>query len=415
MIELAEARRVLLAACPRLEPVQLDSAAADGCVLAADVIAPANVPPFDNSSVDGYAVRAVDVAGAAEGSPVRLHVLGSVLAGSMAGRPVGEGQAWKVMTGAPLPEGADAVVMVERTSATRTEQLGAAGDLVEVLSEVAAGAGVRGAGSDVRAGERVLAAGTVLRPAHLGVLASVGADRVQGYRRLRVGVLVTGDELVTGGAELRPGQIYESNRAMLLALLVRANCEPVDLGVAGDDVDGLRELLSSALRRCDAVLTSGGVSMGDSDPVRAVLDQFGGLNWLQVAIRPAKPFAFGVLPGPTGPVPVLGLPGNPVSALVSFELLARPALRQMMGHPDPYGCTVLGIADAPLPRPHGDGRTAFLRVSCRFEPDGRLHVRPVAGQDSHQLSASAAAAGLAEVGDGRRVEAGDELPVHLLS
>lgn len=415
MIELAEARRVLLAACPRLEPVELDSAEADGCVLAADVIAPANVPPFDNSSVDGYAVRAPDTAGAAESNPVRLRVLGSVLAGSVAAQPVGPGQAWKVMTGAPMPEGADAVVMVERTSASRTEQLGAAGDTVEVLSEVTAGAGVRRAGSDVRAGELVLPAGTVLRPAHLGVLASVGAVRVQGYRRLRVGVLVTGDELVTGGAELRPGQIYESNRAMLLALLVRANCEPVDLGVAGDDVANLRELLSSALRRCDAVLTSGGVSMGDSDPVRAVLDQFGGLNWLQVAIRPAKPFAFGVLAGPDGPVPVLGLPGNPVSALVSFELLARPALRQMMGHPDPYGRTVLGVADAPLTRPHGDGRTAFLRVSCQFAADGRLHVRPVAGQDSHQLSASAAATGLAVVEDGRRVEAGDELPVHLLS
>ncbi|MEO7261597.1 MAG: gephyrin-like molybdotransferase Glp [Jatrophihabitantaceae bacterium] len=415
MIDLAEARRVLLAACPPLEPVRLDSAEADGCVVAADVIASANVPPFDNSSVDGYAVRAADVAGAAESSPVRVSVLGSVLAGSVAGQPVGPGQAWKVMTGAPVPEGADAVVMVERTSASRTEQLGAAGDQVEVLSEVSPGAGIRRAGSDVRTGELVLAAGTVLRPAHLGVLASVGAWQVTGYRRLRVGVLVTGDELVTSGGQLRPGQIFESNRAMLLALLVRANCEPVDLGVAGDDVATLHERLSSALDSCDAVLTSGGVSMGDSDPVRAVLERFGGLNWLQVAIRPAKPFAFGALPGPSAPVPVLGLPGNPVSALVSFELLARPALRQMMGHPDPYGCILLGIADAPLPRPHGDGRTAYLRVSCKFGPDGRLHARPVAGQDSHQLSASAAAGGLAQVEDGRRVEPGDEVPVHLLS
>lgn len=415
MIDLAEARRLLLAACSPLEPVQLDSAGADGCVLAADVTAPGNVPPFDNSSVDGYAVRAADVAGAGPASPVRLAVLGSVLAGSVADRPVGPGQTWKVMTGAPLPAGADAVVMVERTSATRTEQLGGAGDQVEVRAEVAAGAGIRRSGSDVRAGELVLAAGTVLRPAHLGVLASVGAWQVSGYRRLRVGVLVTGDELVTAGGELGPGQIYESNRAMLLALLIRANCEPVDLGVAGDDVDALHERLSTALLSCDAVVTAGGVSMGDSDPVRAVLDRFGGLTWLQVAIRPAKPFAFGVLPGLAGPVPVLGLPGNPVSALVSFELLARPALRHMMGHAEPYGCVVLGIADAPLPRPHGDGRIAFLRVSCRFEADGRLHARPVSGQDSHQLSASAAAGGLAQVEDGRRVEAGDEVPVLLLS
>lgn len=420
MIDLAEARRTLLAACPRIEPVSLNSADADGCVLAADVVASGNVPPFDNSSVDGYAVRAADTAGAAATSPVRLAVLGSVLAGSVANRPVGQGQTWKVMTGAPVPEGADAVVMVERSSASRAEQLGAAGDQVAILAEVRPGAGIRRAGSDVRAGALVLPAATVLRPAHLGVLASVGARQVTGYRRLRVGVLVTGDELVTDGAPLRPGQIHESNRAMLLALLVRANCEPVDLGVAGDDVAVLADRLSAAAQTCDAVLTSGGVSMGDSDPVRAVLERFGGLTWLQVAIRPAKPFAFGMLPGPgpgpgSVPVPVLGLPGNPVSALVSFELLARPALRQMMGHSDPFGTSVLGIADEPLERPHGDGRTAFLRVSCQFGPDGRLHVRPVAGQDSHQLSASAAAGGLAQVEDGRRVSAGDELPIHLLS
>jgi molybdenum cofactor synthesis domain-containing protein len=415
VIELAEARRVLLAACPRIEPVQLDPAGADGCVLAADVIAPANVPPFDNSSVDGYAVRTADLAGAAADSPVQLEVLGSVLAGSVADRPVAPGQAWKVMTGAPVPDGADAVVMVERTSATREQQLGAAGDRVEVFAEPAPGAGIRRAGSDVRAGNRVLAAATVLRPAHLGVLASVGARQVSGYPRLRVGVLVTGDELVTDGSELRPGQIHESNRTMLLALLARANCRPVDLGVAGDEVTALQERLEAAVRSCDAVLTSGGVSMGDSDPVRAVLDRFGGLNWMQVAIRPAKPFAFGTLPGPDSPVPVLGLPGNPVSALVSFELLARPALRHMMGHPDPYGTTVLGIADGPLFRPHGDGRTAFLRVRCQFGPDGRLHAQPVTGQDSHQLSASADAGGLAVVEDGRRVEPGDEVPVHLLS
>lgn len=418
MIELAEARRTLLDACPRIEPVQLPAAAADGCVLAADVISRSDVPPFDNTGVDGYAVRAADTGIGSEAQPVVFEVLGSVLAGSVADRPVGPGQAWKVMTGAPLPAASDAVVMVEESSASAADPLASAGDRVSLSGPVRAGAGTRRAGSDVRAGDRVLAAGTVLRPAHLGVLASIGAHRVLGYRRLRVGVLVTGDELVADDRALRPGQIYESNRAMLLALLGRNNCEPVDLGVAGDDLATLESRLGEAVAGCDVVLTSGGVSMGDADPVKAVLDRLGRLHWLQVAIRPAKPFAFGLLDGPAGPVLVLGLPGNPVSSLVSFELLARPALRRMMGHDEPDATSspnILAIADEPLRRPHGDGRTAYLRVISHFGPDGRLHVRPVAGQDSHQLSASAGADALAEVADGREVAAGDEVNVQLLS
>lgn len=415
MIELADARRTLLAACPSLAPVALPTADADGCVIAADVVAGHAVPPFDNTSVDGYAVRAADTAAATADEPVYLDVLGSVLAGSVADRPVEPGQTWKVMTGAPLPAGADAVVMVERTSASAGSQLGGPGDRVAVLASVRAGAGIRRTGSDVAPGETVLAAGTMLRPAHLGVLGSVGAQRVLAYRRLRVGVLVTGDELVMDGSELRPGQIHESNRAMLKALLVRANCEPVDLGVASDDVADLAERLREAMTVCDVIVTSGGVSMGDSDPVKAVLDRMGRLNWMQVAIRPAKPFAFGVLDGPAAPVLVLGLPGNPVSSLVSFELLARPALRHMMGHRDPYRAPVLAIADDRLSRPLGDGRTAFLRVTSLMASDGRVHVRPVTSQDSHQLSASADADALAEVADGRTVEAGQDVLVHPLS
>lgn len=412
MIELDEARERLLAACPAPVPVELAVAEADGCVLAADVSATGDVPPFDNTSVDGYAVRAAELAAASPDRPVTLEVLGSVLAGSVADRPLGAGQTWKVMTGAPLPAGADAVVMVENSSATQGNPLGSPGDRVALSAAVPAGTGIRRAGSDVRAGARVLAAGTVLRPAHLGVLASIGARRVPVYPRLRVGVLVTGDELITDARPLRPGQIYESNRAMLMSLLRRANCEPVDLGVAGDDLDQLQRRLATAIAECDVLLTSGGVSMGDSDPVKAVLDRLGRLNALQVAIRPAKPFAFGVLDGPTL---LIGLPGNPVSALVSFELLARPALLQMMGHRERYPAAILAIADAELQRPHGDGRTAYLRVSSEFGPDGRLHVRPVRGQDSHQLSASAGADALARVADGQRVAAGDQVEVFPLS
>jgi molybdenum cofactor synthesis domain-containing protein len=199
---------------------------------------------------------------------------------------------------------------------------------------------------------------------------------------------------------------------MLMSLLRRANCEPVDLGVAADDVGQLERRLAGAITECDVLISSGGVSMGDSDPIKAVLDRLGRLNAMQVAIRPAKPFAFGVLDGPTL---LLGLPGNPVSALVSFELLARPALARLMGHRDPVPASLPAIADAPLERPHGDGRTAYLRVSSRFGPDGRLHVRPVSGQDSHQLAASAGADALARVADGQRIGTGDEVSVIQLS
>lgn len=413
MIELEEASRQLLAGCPAPpRPLMINSADAADCVLAEDVVATGNVPPFDNASVDGYAVRTADLIGASAGQPAVLQVLGSVLAGSVADQPVRPGTAWKVMTGAPLPPGADAVVMVEDSSASPGNPLGSRGDRVGLARSVQQGAGVRRVGGDIRTGELVLAAGTVLRPAHLGVLASTGSHQVAIHPRLRVGVLVTGDELVTEARPLEPGQIYESNRAMLMSLLRKVNCEPVDLGVARDDLAQLEYRLATAIGECDVLITSGGVSMGDADPIRAVLDRLGRLNWMQVAIRPAKPFAFGVLDGPTL---LLGLPGNPVSSLVSFELLAKPALRHLMGHRDPYPRAIPAIAETELLRPHGDGRTAYLRVSSEFGPDGRLHVRPVTGQDSHQLSATAGANALARVPDGRHITAGDEVDVLLLT
>ncbi|HTZ44279.1 MAG TPA: gephyrin-like molybdotransferase Glp [Jatrophihabitans sp.] len=412
MIELAEARRRLLAACPVLEPARLHVDDAAGCVLAADVTAATAVPPFDNSSVDGFAVRAADVRGATPDRPVELAVLGSVLAGSVADAPVTPGTTWKVMTGAPLPAGADAVVMVEDSSAEQGDPRSLPGDRVRLFAAPRPGTGVRLAGSDVTDGALVLAAGTVLRPAHLGVLASVGVRQVPVYPRPRVGVLVTGDELASAGQPLEPGQIYESNRAMLMALVRRVGCEPVDLGIARDDRVALRSRLAGAVAECDVVLTCGGVSMGDADPVKAVLADLGRLNWLQVAIRPAKPFAFGVLDGPTL---LMGLPGNPVSSLVSFELLAAPALRHLAGQREPFARPIKAILDADLPPARDDGRTGYLRVMAEFGPDGRLHARPVDRQDSHQLSASAAANGLAEVPPGASPRSGEELPVLLLS
>lgn len=410
MIELDEARRELLAACPPVEPVTLHSADALGCVLAADVVSTVVVPPFDNSSLDGYAVRTADLTGAGADSPVRLEVLGSVLAGATATTPVGPGQAWKVMTGAPLPAGADVVVMVENTSANKENPRSKPGDSIELFAQPNRGVGVRQAGSDVRVGQLVFPRGTVLRAAHLGVLASVGAQKVLVHPRLRVGVLVTGDELVTEDRPLRPGEIYESNRAMLMALVRQANCEPVDLGVAADDLPALHSRLSRAIAECDVIVTSGGVSMGDADPIKAVLEQLGRLNWLQLAIRPAKPFAYGVLDGPTL---LLGLPGNPVSSLVSFTLMAAPALRRMLGHTEVLPEFLRAISDDDFPRPNRDGRTAYLRANAAFGSDGRLHVQPLSQQDSHQLAATANANALVRVPSGAQPKVGDEVDVLL--
>jgi molybdenum cofactor synthesis domain-containing protein len=221
-----------------------------------------------------------------------------------------------------------------------------------------------------------------------------------------VAVLSTGDELVDDGSPLAPGQIRESNKTMLAGLLAQAGCEVVDLGVVRDDEALLESVLREAAGTCDAIVTSGGVSMGDYDVVKAVLGRIAEMRWMQLAIKPAKPFAFGTL----GRVPVFGLPGNPVSSLVSFELLARPALRRMMGHREPGRPRVRAVADAPLSR-RSDGKVHFQRVVTAFGDDGRVHVHPVAAQGSHQLAATALAGGLALVPDGDGILAGGEVDV----
>lgn len=399
MIPLSEARDHVLAACAPLDADELPLADAVGCVVAAPVTSPEDVPPFDNTAVDGFAVRAADVADA----PVTLAVIDTVAAGAARTEPVGPGEAVRIMTGAPLPPGVDAVVMVEDSEAI-------ADDKVRLLARVAPGDAVRRAGSDVRAGDVVVTPGTVLGPAHLGVLASIGRTTVTVHRRPRVGVLSTGDELVSDGGPLAPGQIRESNKHMLLALVAAAGAEPVDLGVVRDDETALEAALVDAAARCDVLVTSGGVSMGDFDIVKAVLSRWAEMRWMQIAIRPAKPFAFGVLTIGARRVPVIGLPGNPVSSFVSFELLARPALRRLAGHPEPLRPLIRAVADEDMGR-RPDGKTHWVRVFGGFGPDGRLHVRTTGPQGSHQLAATAAAQGLAAVLDGDGVPAGGELDV----
>jgi molybdopterin molybdotransferase len=400
VIPLEDAQSLVIESCPPVAPteVELDPVAAVGLVLAEDVVAGEAVPPFANSAVDGYAVRAADLAS----TPVELEVVGVLAAGAAPTVAVGPGQAIKIMTGAPIPDGADAVVMVEDSEPVGERR-------VRLRAGVAAGTAVRRAGDDVRPGDLLFTAGTVIRPAVIGVLASVGVRTVRVHPRIRVAVLSTGDELVTDGSPLGPGQIRESNLSMLVGLLVDAGCEPVDLGVVRDDEAELERVLREAAATCDAIVTSGGVSMGDHDVVKAVLGRIAHMRWMQIAIKPAKPFAFGLLEG----VPVFGLPGNPVSSLVSFEMLARPALRRMGGHRRLARRSLVAVADDGFAR-RPDGKVHLVRVTTDFADDGRCHVRPVAAQGSHQLAATALADALAVLPDGEGVPPGGDVAVVML-
>ena len=408
MISLDAVQQEIFGVIPVLEPVSTGRADALGLVLAQAVEAPEPVPPFANTAMDGYAVRAVDTVGATSELPVRLRVVGDLPAGHAPTVAVGNGEAIRIMTGAPMPEGADAIAMVE---VTRRD----GDDGVLIGEEATHGQHVRGAGGDVAAGATVFEAGTVLGPAHVGVLATVDAQLVSVFPRARVGVLSTGDELVESGP-LAPGKIRDSNRPMLLAMLERAGAEPIDLGSAADDEISMTATLAEAVTSCDAVITSGGVSVGDYDYVSAALERIAAddplgtsrVDWYQVAIKPAKPLCFALLRG----TPVFGLPGNPVSSFVSFELFARPALRKMMGHEDWFRPLIEARALETMRR-KVDGKLHFDRVVVSWS-DGGYSALGVRTQESNALAASASANGLAILPDGDGVPAGAAVSVILL-
>jgi molybdopterin molybdotransferase len=406
LIPLADARARVLAGCPQLDSTEVAIDDALGCVTAEPIVAAEDVPPFANTAMDGYAVRAADIAGASPGHPVKLRVTGTLAAGTASTAPVAAGEALRIMTGAPFPLGADAIAIVETTEPAD------GGRSVLVRQPASAGEHVRPAGEDIAIGQEVFGAGTVLHPGHIGVLASIGREKVTVVARARVGVLSTGDELVEGAGELGPGQIRDSNRHTLLALVRQSGFEAVDLGVAHDSEDAIQGVIQRGVVSCDALLTSGGVSMGEFDYVKKVLDSLGEMSWMQVAIRPAKPLAFGVVAG----TPVFGLPGNPVSSIVSFELFARPGLRQMMGFPAAMldRPRVRAVADDGLRR-RPDGKLHLARVLVHYGDDGRYHARLSGGQASNLLRSMALANGLALLPDGDGVGPGKDVEVLLLS
>jgi molybdopterin molybdotransferase len=403
MVPLADARRVVLDAVRVLpaEPLALDEAV--GRVSAQTVTAAGDIPPFANSAMDGYALRASDTVGA----PVILEVVAEIMAGDVPRLPLEPGRAMRIMTGAAVPEGADAVVPVEQTEVEKDRER------VRVLTVAQPGEFVRLPGDDIRAGTEVFGTSTVLTPARIGVLASLGMTEVFVHKVPRVGVLSTGDELADPTEPLPPGKIRDSNRPALLALVRQSGFIPVDLGTVGDDEDSIGGAMRLGASCCDAVLTSGGVSVGDVDLVKVVLDELSGgsMRWMQVAIKPAKPFAFGMIDD--GRVPVFGLAGNPVSAVVGFELFARPALRVVSGHLQPDRPVVRGVAATDLRR-RPDGKLHLMRVVVRHQDDGTLSVVPSGVQASHMLNALAEANALALVPDGEGVRVGERLEVMML-
>jgi molybdopterin molybdotransferase len=416
----------ILATVRPLEPIELNLLDAQGCVLVDDVTVPLSLPPFDNSSMDGYAVRVADVAGASEEFPAVLEVVGDVAAGQADPLSVGPGQAARIMTGAPLPPGAETVVPVEWTdgglgegpaAGMRARSLapeGAEGQ-VHVYRPAEARAHVRAKGSDVRSGARALEAGTILGPPQIALLAAIGRGRVRVRPRPRVVVLSTGSELVQPDEELAAGQIYDSNSFALTAAARDAGAIAYRVGAVADDAETLRSTIEDQLVRADLMVTTGGVSVGAYDVVKEALahvadeaEPGSGVDFRKLAMQPGKPQGFGSV-GPDH-TPLLALPGNPVSSYVSFELFVRPAIRTLMGLPDVHRPTTTAslTADEALSSPKG--RRQFLRGTFA---DGA--VTPVGGAGAHLVAALAHADALIVVPeDTETVEPGAEVEVVLL-
>ncbi len=413
-----------------LEPIELQLLDAQGCVLVEDIPVPTSLPPFDNSSMDGYAVRTADVEGASEEFPAVLSVIGDVAAGAGDLPVVGPGQAARIMTGAAMPPGAEAVVPVEWTdgglgggpvdsmSARSASPEGAAGE-VRVHRPVSAGRHVRPRGSDVRAGSLALGAGTVLGPPQVGLLAAIGRGSVRVRPRPRVVVLSTGSELVPPDEQLGSGQIYDSNSFALTAAARDAGAIAYRVGAVADDADTLRATIEDQLIRADLVVTSGGVSVGAYDVVKEVLSKIdeasGSVEFRRLAMQPGKPQGFGLI-GPDR-TPLLALPGNPVSAYVSFELFVRPAVRALMGRASVRRETARARLETEEPLSSPDGKRQFLRGSYLPPAPGeaRGSVRPVGGAGSHLVAALAQANVLIDVPEKTvRLAAGEEVTVVLL-
>ena len=405
MISVEEAQEKVLSYVHILEEAERPILECLGQVLAKDIYSTIDVPPLDNTAMDGYAVKAKDTGGASQQSPRFLRIIGTVAAGSISRHEVTQGTAIRIMTGAPIPAGADAVVQFEDTD---EEVRQTTSDTIGILCEARSGLNIRKAGEDITEGSLVLSKGTTLTPSAIGVLASLGLSTAKVIRRPVVAILATGDELVDIDQPLPPGKIHNSNTYSLAALTQYYGAVPKILGIARDNEESLSAKLHEGLSS-DMLITSGGVSMGDYDVVKDILAKEGEIAFWRIRMKPGKPLAFGTIRG----VPHLGLPGNPVSSMITFELFARPAILKMMGKKNWSRPTIEAVLEDPVT--NRDGRRIFARAVVERR-DNQYFARLTGPQGSGILTSMAQANGLAIIPENKPgVSAGETVQVILLN
>jgi len=397
-LSVEEALELLLARCrPIADSERVPTRSGLGRVLAESVVSTIDVPAWDNSAMDGYALRSADLSAGGGRLPVSQRIPAGV-----AGPPLEPGTAARIFTGAPIPAGADTVVIQESCTTD--------GDWVRVPPDLEVGANIRRTGEDIAAGSQVIPAGIRLRAQHLGLAASVGVAELTVHRRLRVAVFSSGDELVMPGTPLGPGQIYNSNRFTLIGLLEELGCEVRDLGIVEDTLDATMAALADATEHADLILASGGVSVGEEDHVKPAVERLGSLDLWQIAMRPGKPLAFGHIGDHIGAgrTPFIGSPGNPVSLFVTFCLFARPFIRRMQGITGSVRPAAV-TAEAGFAWSRSAKRREFQRARLEPDEDGRPQVSLYPNRSSAVLSSVAWANGLAVIPEGRVLQAGDPI------
>jgi len=399
MLSVDAARQRMLDTIPVLPSERREILECMGYVLAEELHATENIPPFDNSAMDGFAVRAADVKDATQENPAVLSVIEMIAAGYAPTKRVAAGQASRIMTGAMMPAGADAVVMQEVTQQDA--------DKVKIFESIDKAGNVRFTGESVAEGHQVMGKGKHLRPPEVSMLASLNCADVSVYRKPTVAIVSTGDELLLLGDPLEPGKIRESNRYGLYAQVEEAGGIPIDMGIAPDDEAEIERIFRAALAKADALITSGGVSVGEHDFVKSVLERLGEINFWRVAMKPGKPQAYGIAEGK----PIFGLPGNPVSSLVVFELFVRPALLKMAGHTDLLRPTFKATLTESIT--NRDGRVNYMRAILKAS-DGQYTAETTGPQGSGILHSLVLANGLITIPTGTTLNAGETVDAQFL-